>query len=105
MNREIIALRDDVDNTLDIAKVQVRLDALSVEIERKVDNVNVSRPLAVAKQATLYSIGACKNGKLGSCDTGSPIVMGVQTDNYFFAFRDVSAEIFNLSGGVGVKIT
>ena len=86
MDRKIIALRDDIDNALEIAEIQVRMDALSVKIKSKVDNVNISRPFAVTEQATFYSISTCKNGKLGSCDTGPPIVMGVQTDNYFFAF-------------------
>ena len=97
MDWKIITLCDDIDNALDIAEIQVRVDALSIEVESKVDNVNVSRPFAVAKQATFYSISACKNGKLGSCDTGPPIVMRVQTDNYFFTFGDVSAEILDLN--------
>lgn len=86
MDRKIIALRDDVDDALDIAKIQVRMDALSVEIECEVDNVDVSRAFTVAEQATFYSIRACKNGELGSCDTSSAIVVRMQADNYFFAF-------------------
>ena len=55
----VVAGSDDIDDTLQIAKVEVRCNTLGVEVESEVHNVDVSGPFAVSKQTTLNTICTC----------------------------------------------
>jgi hypothetical protein len=58
MDREVVTLSDDVDDALYIAEVDVGVDTLGVEVESKIDEVDVAGAFSVAKQASLNTIGA-----------------------------------------------
>lgn len=69
MDRQVIALRHNVNDPLEVAEIQMRLDALRVQIKRKVDKVDVSCPFTIPKQATFDAVRSSKDSELGRCDT------------------------------------
>ncbi len=59
-------------------KIQARMDALRVEVERQRDEVDVAGALAVAEQAALDAIGAGHDRQLGGGDAGAAVVVRVE---------------------------
>lgn len=49
MNGEIVTLRDDVDDMLKVAEVEIRMNALGVVVQSKVDKVDVACPFAISE--------------------------------------------------------
>ena len=75
MNRQVIALGDNVDNTLNVVEIDVWVDALCVVVQGEIDEVDVACTLPVSKEATFNAVCSSKNAKLSSGDTG-PCVQG-----------------------------
>ena len=104
MDGKVVAGSDDIDDSLDIGEIDFGVDALCVEIEREVDEVDVACTLAVPKQASLDTVGASQLAKLSSSDTSAymritisiqtntmsvehtAVIMRVQTDEDLFPF-------------------
>lgn len=49
MNRQVIALRDDVDDRLDITEVDVGMNALSVQVKSEVHEIDVACAFSIAE--------------------------------------------------------
>lgn len=71
MDREIVTLRDNVDDMLKIAEVEIRVDALGVEIQGEVDEIDVAGTLAVSEQTALDSVATSKKGKFGGSNSST----------------------------------
>jgi hypothetical protein len=73
MDGQVIALSDSVDNMLNVAEVDVRVDTLRVVVQSEIDEVDVPCALPVSKKAAFYAISSSKNSKFGGGDA-SPCV-------------------------------
>lgn len=71
MDREIIALCDDVDDMLKIAEVEIRVDALGVEVQGEVDEIDVAGTFAVSEQTALDSVATSKESKFGGSNSST----------------------------------
>jgi len=59
MDGEVIALYHCIDDALEIAEVQAGVDALRIEIQGKIDEVNVSCPFTISEEAAFNAIRSC----------------------------------------------
>ena len=71
MDREVVACGYNVDDRLDVAEVNFRVDALCVQVQRKVDKVDIAGSLSVAKQTTFDSISTSEDTELRGGDTSA----------------------------------
>ena len=63
------------DDGADVAEIELRIDALRVQVHRQRHEAHVAGPLAVAEQAALDAIRAGHHGELGRGDAGAAIVV------------------------------
>ncbi|CAM5322131.1 hypothetical protein SSTU70S_05177 [Stutzerimonas stutzeri] len=98
MDRQLIAFLDHLAHGIDVGEVQLRIDALGVEVQRHGDEVDVAGGLAVTEQAAFDPVGAGHKAQLGRRHAGTAVVVGVQADQYAVATRDVSTEVLDLIG-------
>lgn len=66
MDRNVVALRHDFDDSIDVGEVNFRVDALGVKVQGKIDQVNIACTLSVSEQTTLDAISTGKLCELGS---------------------------------------
>lgn len=71
MDREIVALRDDVDDMLEVTKVEIRVDALCIEVESEIDEVDIAGTFAVSEQTALDSVTTSEKSKFGGSDSST----------------------------------
>lgn len=71
---------------------------MCVQVESQSDEIDVSSSLAVTEQTALYSISAGHLGKLGSSNTASTVVVGMQGDTNILSVANVVAEVFDQIG-------
>ena len=60
---------------VDVAEVEVGVDALAEQVQRQRDDVDVAGALAVAEQRALDAVGARHHGELGGGDGGAAVVV------------------------------
>jgi hypothetical protein len=77
MHRELIAVLDGSLDLIEIAEVDMRVDALTEKIQPEGYQVNVSGALAVTEQAALDTVCAGKVAELSGCNPGAAIVVRV----------------------------
>ena len=95
VNRNLVALLDDLAHAVDVGEVQLRVQALGVHVQC---NGDVTGTFAVAKQAALDTVGTGHQAQLGGGYAGATVVVGVQADEYAVAAIDITAEPFDLVG-------
>lgn len=66
VDRQLVACSNDVADSLNVAKVHARGDALRVQVHGKVDEVDVAGAFPVAEQAAFNSVCAGQHSKLCS---------------------------------------
>lgn len=82
----------------DVREVDVRVDALGVEVECECDEVNIAGAFAVAEEAAFDTVGAGHLGEFSGRNGAAAVVVRVQGDADFLALRDVPSEVLNLVG-------
>lgn len=65
MDGKVIALGDSIDNTLKVAEIETRGYALGIQVQSKVDEIDIACSFAVAEQATFNSVATGQNTKFG----------------------------------------
>jgi hypothetical protein len=60
MDGQVIALSDNVDNTLNVAEFDVRVDTLRVVVQSEIDEVDVPCALPLSKKAAFYAISSAR---------------------------------------------
>ncbi len=98
MNRQLVAILDGLLDLVNVAEVEVRRDALRVEVEREVDDVDVAGPLAVAEEAALHAIGTCHHRKLGCGRPRATVVVRMHREDDRLAPGHVAAQPLDLVG-------
>ena len=79
-----------------VVQIKLRVDALSIKIERKSYEIDISRPLAVSEERALDSFGSREHTELRRGDCRSAVVVRVQADYCIFAVGETAAKIFYL---------
>jgi len=96
------AVFDGAPHFVQPAEIDLRIDALRVQVHAQGDQIDVSGALAMSEQAALDTVGARHQTELRGRDGGAAIVVGVQRDTDAVSRVDVAAEVFDLVG-VGVR--
>ena len=81
MHRQLVAVLDGAADLVDVAEVDLRVDALAEQVHAERDEVDVAGALAVAEQAALDAVGAGQVAELGRGDAGAAVVVRVQRDD------------------------
>ena len=98
MDRDLVALLDNVDDRVDVAEVDVGRHTLSVEVQGKGDKIDVSSSFAVSKEGALDTVGACHLSELCSSYGAASVVVGMERDADLLTLRNVAAEVLDLVG-------
>ena len=98
MHGHVGAALVDLDDAAHVGEVELRIDALRVEIHGHRDDVHVARALAVAEQRALDAVGAREQAELAGRDGAAAIVVRVQAHADVLALYHVAAEILDLIG-------
>ena len=78
--------------------MEVRVDALRVQVHGHRHDVHVAGALAVTEQRALDTIGTGQETELGGRDRATAIVVRVQAHANVLAILHVAAEVFDLIG-------
>ena len=98
MHRQLVAGFHHFHDPVHIAKVEIRADALAVEVHRQRHQADVARALAVTKQTALHAVCPRHHGQLGAGDAGTAVVMRMYADADIPAAAEVATEILDLVG-------
>lgn len=96
VNSEVVALRDGIDDIVEVGEVELRGNALGVKVEGEGDDVDVAGALAVPEEAALDAVGSGHEAEFGGGDSGSSVVVGVEGDDTAVTVGDVLAEVLDL---------
>jgi hypothetical protein len=75
---QLVAVLGGALDLVDVAEVDLRVDALREQVDAQGDQVDVAGALAVAEQAALDAVGAGHVAELGGGDRGAAVVVRVQ---------------------------
>ena len=101
VHRQAVGVLGDVARLVDIADVQLRVDALGEQVQRQVHDVDVARALAVAEERALDAVGAGEDAEFGRGDAGAAVVVRVQREHDAVATIHVAQEPLDR---VGVEV-
>lgn len=87
-----------LDEAIHVAKVELRVHAVHVQIHRNLHDVEIAGALAVSKQRALDTIRACKQSQLRGGGAGATVIVRVQADDEALAVFDVGADPLDLVG-------
>ena len=80
VDRQLRAVLVAAGDGVDVGKVELRIDALRIKIERQRDEVDVTGTFAVAKEAALDPVATGHQAQFGRGHGGTAIVVRVQAD-------------------------
>ena len=98
MDGQLVAGFYRFNHPIHIAEIQIRANALAVEVHRQRHQADVARALTVTKQAALHAVSPGHDGQLRAGDARSAIVMRMYADTDVTAAAEVAAEILDLVG-------
>jgi hypothetical protein len=88
MYGQLVAVFCTARRLIDVREIQLRMNALCIEIHRERHDVHVPSALAISEQRAFDAIGSCHHCKLGSCNGRSAIIVRVHRQDYGIAIRD-----------------
>lgn len=83
---------------IEAAEVEVRVDAVCVEIECDRDDIEVARSLSDSEERALDPVGSSKEGQFGGGSARATVVVGVQRENREGASCQVAGHPLDLVG-------
>ena len=87
-----VAVLGDAAEVIDVADVQLRIDAHREQVEGQVDDVDVAGALAVAEQRALHAVGPRHDAELGRRHAAAPVVVRVQGQHDTVPVADSAVE-------------
>lgn len=75
-NDHLVGIFVDVLDPLDIAAIQLRIDALRIHVERQRHDIDIAGALAIAEQRALDAVGTRHQRQLGRGNAGTAVVCG-----------------------------
>ena len=82
MHPQLVAVLGGAAHLVEIAEVDLWVDALGEQVDPQGDQVDVARALAVAEQTALDPVGSCLISELRRGHRGAAVVMRVQADEH-----------------------
>jgi len=98
MHRQLGATLDHADDAIHARQIELRVDALAVDIHRHGNDIHVAGAFAIAEQGALDPIGTGHDAKFGGGNPATAIVVGVQADSDAVTTADAVANGFDLVG-------
>src|SRR5690606_1342793 len=95
---QLVAVFDDAADLVDVAEVDLRVDALGEEVHAERDQADVAGALAVAEQAAFDAVGAGHVAEFGGGDGGAAVVVGVDGEDDRVAVLEVAVHPLDLVG-------
>ena len=92
VHRQAVAVFGNATQRVDVADVELGVDAKCKQVHREVHDVDVAGALTVAEQGALNAIGTSHHAKLGCGNTGAAVVVWMQADDHARAVTDVATE-------------
>ena len=83
---------------IEAAEIEVRVDAVGVEIECDRDDIEVAGALADSEERALDSVGSSEEGQFGGGGASATVVVGVQRENREGSSCQVAGHPFDLVG-------
>ena len=90
MHGNLVAVLDRGADLVDVREVEFGRDALRVEVERHVDEVEVAGALAVAEQAAFDAVGACHQCELAGGGAGAAVIVRMHREHDRIATFEVA---------------
>ena len=98
VHRKSIAVLGGSAQRVDVADVELGIDALAEQVHRQRDQIDVAGPLAVAEQAALDAVGPGEHPEFGRGDRAAPVVVRMQRQHHGVAVADRAEEPFDRVG-------
>ncbi len=98
MNRNFCAGLRYFDNFGHVFQVESGIDTLREQIHGHSNHITITCSLAVTKQRSFYSLGACHQPQFRGGNTRTPVIMGMQANDGLFAIGQLANKIFKLIG-------
>ena len=95
MDGELVAVFSGALDLVQVAEINLRVNALGEQVQAQRDQVHISGALTVSEQATLDAISAGHIAKLCRSDCCSPVVVRVQAENDVLAVVQVPRHPLN----------
>ena len=90
MNGQLVAGFRAMRDRVDVGKVELRIDALGVQVHRERHDVDVAGALTVTEQRAFHALGASHHGEFRGRYAGTAIVVRVDADDDTVTARDVA---------------
>ena len=90
VHRQLVAVLDGAADLVDVAEVDLRVDALREQVQAERHQADVAGALAVAEQAALDPVGTGQVAQLGGGDRRAAVVVRVQRQDHRVAVREVA---------------
>ena len=87
---QLVAVLDGLADTVDVREINLRVNALGVQVQAQGHQVDVTGALAVTEQATLDAVSARQVAQLGGGHAGAAVVVRVQRENDVVAVVQVA---------------
>ena len=98
MHRQRRAVLGGADDGADVGEIELRIDALRVQVHRQRDEAHVAGALAIAEQAAFDAIRARHHRELRRGDAGAAIVVRMHGHDDAVAPAQVAVHPFDLVG-------
>ena len=98
MHRQLRALLGGLDNFVHMAQLQLRVNALAVQIQRHGNDVHVAGTLTVPHQRAFYTVSAGHHAKLRRRHGTAAVVVRVQRNKQAVSIGHSIAEPLDLVG-------
>ena len=83
---------------VEVGEIELRVDAVHVEVQRHGDDVEIAGALAVAEERAFDAVRAGQQAQLRGRHAGAAVVVRVQADDERVAVLDVAADPLDLVG-------
>src|SRR5712692_10952435 len=81
MDWKTVTILGDAAQVIDVAEVELGVDAHGKQVHRQVDDIDIAGALAVAKQCPLDALSPRHDAELRGGYTAAAIIVGVQRQN------------------------
>ena len=83
---------------IELAEIELGIDAAHVEVEGDSDHVKITSAFTVSKQGALDAVGAGEQAQFRGGHAGRAVIVSVEADDEGVAMFDVAADPFDLVG-------
>ena len=90
MHGDLVAMLHRGADLVDVRKIEFRRNALRVQVERDIHEVEVAGALSIAEETAFDSLGAGHEGQLAGCGAGATVIVRMHAQHDRIAPREVA---------------